>query len=106
MDSVTVSLVNRDGITFSATAALASDGIIRIPLDDLALAPTLLCPAPYPVFLSREFIPEGYNEPLRIADVEKLQFVFPAKSFGKIYRGRNHSAYGLNKFMTRLISLY
>ena len=43
----------------------------------MAISPTLLCPAPFPTFLSHEFIPEGYGRPLDIADVEKLQLVFP-----------------------------
>lgn len=79
-DSVTVSLVNRDGITFSASVPLQADTVTKINLDNLQLSPTLLLPAPYPVFLSREFMPDNYSEALETRDIEKLQLVFPGKS--------------------------
>jgi len=86
VDSLTVSLVNRDGITYSHTTAYEPNAEIAIALSSFAVSPTLLCPAPYPVFLSREFIPENYTEPLNITDVEKLQLSISG-------RNNNHQAY-------------
>lgn len=61
-DKVTVSVVNSDGITFSATRPIA-DGVVEVTLNDLVMTSTPLAPAPYPVFLSREFKPNpGYSE--------------------------------------------
>lgn len=77
LGEITVSLVNRDGITYSKTVQLSPDNEITIETDEMTISPTLLCPAPFPTFLSREFIPENYGKPLDIADVEKLQLVFP-----------------------------
>ena len=77
LNEITVSLVNRDGITYSKTVHLSPDSEISIGIGEMAISPTLLCPAPFPTFLSHEFIPEGYGRPLDIADVEKLQLVFP-----------------------------
>ncbi len=78
-NEMTVSLVNADGITFGKTISLNPESVTAIPLSDLQLRPTLLCPAPYPVFLGREFMPEGYTKPLDASDVERLQLVFPCR---------------------------
>lgn len=78
MGEITVALVNRDGITYSARATLTPDSETVISLGEFGISPTILCPAPFPVFLEREFMPNGYSSPLDIADIEKLQLVFPA----------------------------
>lgn len=77
-DKVTVSVVNSDGITYSSDIPLRQGSVAEVRLADMKVSPTLLCPAPYPVFLSREFVPEGYDRPLRWEEIEKVQLVFPA----------------------------
>ena len=80
LEEMTVSFVNRDGITYSRTVTLLPDSEIAVNLSEMAISPTLLCPAPFPTFLSREFVPEGYDSPLDINDAEKLQLVFPGNA--------------------------
>jgi hypothetical protein len=76
-DSVTISVVNSDGMTFSVTRP-ATSGIIEVSLDELSLTATPLAPAPYPVFLSRQFTPDpGYNVKPRWDDVEQVIIGFP-----------------------------
>lgn len=78
-EGLTFSLINTDGITFrlseSATSGNEQEGytLVTYSLDEPSVAPTLLCPAPYPVFLSREFTPDNYDTPLDWTDVEALQ---------------------------------
>lgn len=59
VSSIQVMLADIDGITFGTTVEPAADSVADIPLDSLTVVPTLLVPAPYPTFLSREFMPEG-----------------------------------------------
>ncbi len=80
LNEIIVSLVNRDGITYSGKVALTPNSETAVPLDGMTISPTRLCPAPFPTFLSREFFPDGYDRPLDISDVEKLQLVFPGAS--------------------------
>ena len=70
-------LVNAAGITYGTTATLTPDTTVEIPLSSLSISPTLLCPAPYPVFLQRQLMPEGYDKPLDVSDIERLQLSFP-----------------------------
>lgn len=74
---ITAALVNADGITYDTTATLTPDTTVEIPLSSLSISPTLLCPAPYPVFLQRQLMPEGYDKPLDVSDIERLQLSFP-----------------------------
>lgn len=84
---MTISLIDRDGLTHSKTVTLTSDSETTVNLNDFTQAPTLLCPAPYPTFLSREFTPEPSNcHKLNVPDVEKLQLVMSNES------GKNISA--------------
>ena len=62
---------------YGTTATLTPDTTVEIPLSSLSISPTLLCPAPYPVFLQRQLMPEGYDKPLDVSDIERLQFSFP-----------------------------
>ncbi len=73
IDSVNVSVVNRDGFTYGAT--LPADNLIRIPLTALSLQPTMLNPEPYPTFLGRSFIPDPATAvPLRgAADIDEVR---------------------------------
>lgn len=71
--NITMSLVNRDGVTFSKVVTVASDDEIVVDPKDMSITPTLLVPAPYPTFLRREYITENYNRPLDLREVEKLQ---------------------------------
>jgi hypothetical protein len=74
---VTISVVNSDGMTFGTTRQ-ATSGIIEVSLDELSLTATPLAPAPYPVFLSRQFTPDpGYNVKPRWDDVEQVIIGFP-----------------------------
>ena len=81
---ITISLIDRDGLTHSKTVTLTSDSETTVNLHDFTPAPTLLCPAPYPTFLSREFIPEPSGcHKLKLHDVEKLQLVMSNEPAGK-----------------------
>ena len=84
-----INVVNTDGITWSADIPLTPDGVAQVKLDDMAMGPTLLCPAPYPTFLSREYKPEGYSRPLRWDEIEKIQIVMPSAEPGSFaeFRG-------------------
>ncbi|MDE5941468.1 MAG: cellulase family glycosylhydrolase [Muribaculaceae bacterium] len=77
LDSLTVAAVNSDGVTFAHTIAIDPDSIMTIRLSDLTLSPTLLCPAPYPVFLDREMMPENYSRPLIPQEIEKIEIIMP-----------------------------
>ncbi len=77
LEEITVSLVDRDGFTYSKKLSLKPDSELVVRLDDLTLSPTLLCPAPFPGFLEREFVPTDCTASMRIGEVEKLQLVFP-----------------------------
>lgn len=77
LEEITVSLVDRDGFTYSKKLSLKPDSELVVRLDDLTLSPILLCPAPFPGFLEREFVPTDCTASLRIGEVEKLQLVFP-----------------------------
>lgn len=71
-DKVSLSIVNSDGITFSATRTIA-DGTVEVALDELVMTDTPLAPAPYPVFLSREFKPNpSYSVRPTWGDVEQV----------------------------------
>lgn len=83
LSTMTLSLVDCDGFTYSKTVVLTPESEISLDINELVLSPTLLCPAPFPTFLKREFIPEGHDMPLSVADVEKLQLVFPGDTSGK-----------------------
>lgn len=82
LNEITLSLVDSDGFTYSSTVPLKPDAEIAISLDKLTLSPTLLCPAPFPTFLEREFIPQSTEATLRPENVEKLQLVFPGHPSG------------------------
>lgn len=73
--SIITSFINSDGITFSKEVTLKEDSLLKISLKDMSITPTLLCPAPYPSFLEREFTPENYTRPLIAREIEKLQIV-------------------------------
>lgn len=79
-EEMTVSFVNSDGITFGKQIALSPDTVSEIDIADMTLIPTLLCPAPYPTFLKREFMPENYSNPLVLSEIEKLQLAYPAEN--------------------------
>ncbi len=76
VDSLRVLLVNSDGITFGTTITPTPGGTATIPLRELKQTSTLLVPAPYPGFLSREFTPEG-KFILDSSQLEKLQLDVP-----------------------------
>jgi len=75
IDSATISLVNTDGITYSAEIPLRPNHVNTINLDSLTLAPTLLCLAPYPSFLPRKFVAKEYSGAFSLPDIEKVQIV-------------------------------
>lgn len=83
MRNAIVAVADVDGFTYSAPVVLASDSETVVPLKDFKLSPTLLVPAPYPTFLGREFVPEDNGQVLRVADIEKLQLIFPAEQSDK-----------------------
>ncbi len=79
---VEVSAVNRDGITFTAEAKLKD--IVKLSIDSFKLAPTALCPAPYPVFLGRYFYPEEELEArLHWNEMEEIRICIPDVKAGE-----------------------
>ncbi len=71
-----VCVVNRDGITF--TAEVEMKGMVELDIDSFKMAPTALCPAPYPVFLGRYFCPEeGFEDELHWNEVEEIKICLP-----------------------------
>ncbi len=80
VETISVGLVNRDGFTYSITIP-AVEGEIVIDTADLKLTNTLLCPEPYPTFMSREFVPDAATAtPLSLDDVEKVQITLSQKA--------------------------
>lgn len=76
IDQVEIAVVNRDGFTYSARVPLES-GVAKVSPADMKLTNTLLSPEPYPMFLSREFIPNPSTAtPLRADDIERVQLIF------------------------------
>ena len=74
---ITIGVVNTDGVTFAKEVEATSESTMAIALDELTITPTLLCPAPYPVFLEREMMPENYTGKLRVNEIEKIQITIP-----------------------------
>ena len=72
-----IGVVNTDGVTFAKEVEATSESTMAIALDELTITPTLLCPAPYPVFLEREMMPENYTGKLRVNEIEKIQITIP-----------------------------
>ena len=64
-----------DGYTYLASCAAATDGIIRVPLQDLKQTNTALLPHAYPVFLDHYFRPQT-EIPFRVEGIETLEFSF------------------------------
>lgn len=83
VDSITVGVVNSDGVTYSKKIPFEENRLLRVPIGELSQSPTLLCPAPYPTFLRREMMPEGYNRQLTAAEIEKLQLVISSEASDK-----------------------
>ena len=77
---ITIGVVNADGVTFAKEVKATSKSTTAIALDELTISPTLLCPAPYPVFLEREMMPENYTGKLRANEIEKIQITIPGNA--------------------------
>lgn len=72
-----LALVNHDGFTYSTRVTLRG-GTISVSPREMRLSPTLLSPEPYPMFLSREYIPDPTTAtPLRLDDIERVQLIIP-----------------------------
>lgn len=70
-----IAVVNGDGFTYSAPLTLGR-GVVSVSPDDMKLTNTLLSPEPYPVFLSREFVPDPATAtPLSLDDIERVQII-------------------------------
>lgn len=87
---VKVGLVNTDGFTY--TAPLGADNgsgevsVVDIPLDSMTLDATILSPAPYPVFMEREFKPDATTAtPLTPGALQTLTFEVPRGATVEIY---------------------
>ncbi len=76
-EEMTVSIVNSEGITFGKTIRLSPNDTMEIMISEMSLMPTLLCPAPYPTFLKREFMPPSYDSPLELSEAEKVVIAIP-----------------------------
>lgn len=80
IDSVTVAVVNSDGFTYAASVPLRGGEAVVSP-SDMKLTNTLLSPEPYPVFLSREFVPDPATAtPLSLDDIERVKLIFDQPS--------------------------
>lgn len=69
-ETFNMGFVTNMGYTYTASAKTNS-GIVKVPLSQLTLVPTMLLPRPYPSFLEQEFKPEK-PLPFRIEDIESL----------------------------------
>ena len=67
--------ITSDGYTYLASCAAATDGIIRVPLQDLKQTNTALLPHAYPVFLDHYFRPQT-EIPFRVEGIETLELSF------------------------------
>lgn len=76
---ITVAVVNTDGVTYSKEIAVKPYSLTEVRLSDMTMHPTLLCPAPYPVFLEREMMPDNYNRPIKANEIEKIQLIVPGE---------------------------
>ena len=92
VDSIKVSVINSDGVTFSTSVSPAAGETVSINPSEMTLTPTLLVPAPYPTFLGREYTPTGYAREPRLTEIEKIQIVVPA---GPSESTRNFSIVGI-----------
>lgn len=92
VDSVRVSVVNSDGVTFSTSVSPKTGETISINPAEMTITPTLLVPAPYPTFLGREYTPTGYACEPMLKEIEKIQIVVPA---GPSESSRNFSIIGV-----------
>lgn len=75
-DSITISVVDSDGITYSTTLPVISGKTLSTRLTDLTLSPTALLPAPYPTFLGREFMPDKESvkpQPGSWSEIEEIR---------------------------------
>ena len=72
IENLKVSLLDRNGFTYSKTISVDGKGIYRIPINELAQGTTALIPAPYPVFLKREFKPD-VNLEFNLNDIENVE---------------------------------
>lgn len=73
-----ISLVCRDGATYSAPFTPAKDGTFSVALDQLKPTEGIIMPAPYPTMLTRT-IPEGGTSVNRASDIEFVELVIPQK---------------------------
>ncbi len=85
IDSVKISLVDRDGFTYSHTYPTSEGSVLTLGLNEFALSPTALLPAPYPTFLGRWFYPDTATAPQRPASwdsIAELRISFPGLTAG------------------------
>ncbi|MDO4320043.1 MAG: hypothetical protein Q4C34_05650 [Bacteroidales bacterium] len=81
IDSITLGVVDRDGLTRTARVPVAADSTVSVALSGLAPADTWLTPAPYPSFLRRRFSPDtSAFGPLDPADIETVTITVDASS--------------------------
>lgn len=67
--------ITSDGYTYLASCAAATDGIIRVSLQDLKQTNTALLPHVYPVFLDNYFRPQT-EIPFKVEGIETLELSF------------------------------
>jgi hypothetical protein len=70
-DSLSIGFISIDGLTYKKRIKI-DDNIIRIPLDDIQLVPTILQPQAYPAFLPDYFTP-NHSVPLKNGEFEFLE---------------------------------
>ncbi len=82
-----LALITRDGLSYKAPLSMAG-GVQEFGVEDFQLGNTLLCPEPFPVFMSREFEPceTARSIPLRLSDIETIQVIatVPAHSAARL----------------------
>jgi len=76
VNDMEVAVISTAGITYSAKVTPASR--IEVPVERLGQSTTLICPAPYPAFLSRKFETTA-TIPLKTEDIEFVQITVQGK---------------------------
>lgn len=71
-----LALITSEGLSYNASLSL-KPGVNALSASDFKLSSTLLCPEPFPVFLSREFSPceSAQQIAFRLQDIENIQII-------------------------------
>lgn len=90
VESVEIGFAGRNGLTYTTTVKPQEE--IRLDLTKLQQSTTYLCPAPFPVFLKREFKAD-VAMPFVLSDAEFIEIVFSGAIDGNESKASIHGAW-------------